>query len=140
VDGTNWGSVTQEDAGCWRIELSPVKSALSDNFLNVIQAMDAGYNPSKQPVSRVYSENGEYVAILVKDRIVAEQLALGKNDREIKFTLGDKNTTYKVLVTDLSAGTWKFTTGAGVKKFTVTDGAGTLYIESRGGEFTIGKE
>jgi len=53
-DGKNWGSVTQEDAGCWRIELSPVKSNLSDNFLNVIQAMDAGYNPSKQPVTSVY--------------------------------------------------------------------------------------
>jgi len=140
ADGTNWGSVTQEDAGCWRIELSPVKNSLSDNFLNVIQAMDAGYNPLKQPVSSVYSENGEYVAILVKHRIVTEQLALGKNDKEIKFTLGDKNTTYKVLVTDLSAGTWKVTTAAGVKKFTVTEGIGTLYVESRGGKFLIIKE
>jgi hypothetical protein len=140
VDGKNWGSVTQEDAGTWRIELSPVKSALSDNFLNVIQAMDAGYNPSKQPVTSVYSENKEYVAILVKDRIVAEQLALGKNGNAIKFTLGDKNTAYKVLVTDLKAGNWKVTYGAGVKHFSVREAAGTLYFESNGGGFLVEKE
>ena len=136
VDGRNWGSVTQEDAGCWRIELSPVKSALSDNFLNVIQAMDAGYNPSEQPVKSVYSEDGEYVAIQVKDRIVAEQLVLGKNAKTIRFTLGDPQTTYKVLVTDLSAGNWK----AGNKRFKVTEAAGTLYFQSAGGIFSIEKE
>lgn len=140
ADGKNWGSVTQEDAGCWRIEMSPVKSSLSDNFLNVIQAMDAGFNPSKQVISTAYSENKEYVAVQVKDRIVAEQLALGKNENALKFTLGDKNTSYKVLVTDLKAGNWKVTGGAGVTRFKVSEAAGTIYFESKGGAFLIEKE
>lgn len=140
ADGKNWGSVTQEDAGCWRIELSPVKSSLPDNFLNVIQAMDAGFNPSKQVITTAYSDNKEYVAIQVKDRIVAEQLALGKNEKALKFTLGDKNTSYKVLVTDLKAGNWKVTNGAGVTRFKVTEAAGTIYFESKGGAFLIEKE
>jgi heparin/heparan-sulfate lyase len=140
ADGKNWGSVTQEDAGCWRIELSPVKSALSDNFLNVIQAMDAGYNPSKQTIATAYSENGEYVALQIKDRIVAEQLALGKNDKVIKFTLGDKNTVYKILITDLKAGKWKVTTLSGVKQFSVSENSGTIYFEALGGTFLAEKE
>ena len=139
-DGANWGSVTQEDAGGWRIELSPVNASLSDNFLNVIQAMDADKNPGKQSIEKVFSENNEYVAVLVKDRIVAEQLSLGKNDKEISFTLGDSKTTYKVLITDLKAGKWKVTSAAGVKHAEVTEMTGTLYFESTGGKFLVEKE
>ena len=140
LDGNNWGSVTQEDAGGWRIELSPVNTSLSDNFLNVIQAMDADKNAGKQIVDKVFSENGEYVAVQVKDRIVAEQLALGKNEKEIRFTLGDSKTIYKVLVTDLKAGKWKITSPAGIKHAGVTESAGTLYFESTGGKYVVEKE
>ena len=139
-DGNNWGRVTQEDAGCWRIELSPVNASLSDNFLNVIQAMDADKNAGKQIVDKVFSENGEYVAVQVKDRIVAEQLSLGKNEKEIRFALGDSKTTYKVLVTDLKAGKWKITSPAGIKHAEITETAGTLYFESSGGKFVVEKD
>ena len=139
-DGNNWGSVTQEDAGCWRIELSPVNASLSDNFLNVIQAMDADKNVGKQSIGKVFSESGEYVAIQVKDRIVAEQLALGKNEKEIKFTLGDKKQDYKVLITDLSAGIWSVYTESLVETFKVKDSIGTIYFESKGGNFYVKKE
>ncbi len=137
-DGKNWGTVTQEDAGCWRIELSPVNPSVSDNFLNVIQAMDADKNVDKQTIDKVFSENGEYIAVQEKDRIVAEQLALGKNDKNIKFTIGDKNINFKVLVTDLNAGKWTVKNSSGEKKFNVSD-AGTIYFESKGGIFEITK-
>ncbi len=139
-DGTNWGTVTQEDAGRWRIELSPVRSSRSDNFLNVIQAMDAGHDPGRGTVSTVYSENNDYVVLQIKDRIVAEQLALGMNDRPITFSAGDNNTTYKVLVTDLKAGVWTVSTADGVKTFAVSENSGTLYCEAHGGRFSIRKE
>jgi heparin/heparan-sulfate lyase len=139
-DGKNWGSVTQEDAGGWRIELSPVNASLSDNFLNVIQAMDADRNAGKQTIEKVFSENGEYVVVQVKDRIVAEQLILGKNEKEIRFTLGNSKTTYKVLVTDLKAGKWKITSPAGIKHAVVTEKTGTLYFESAGGKFVFEKK
>ena len=139
-DGKNWGTVTQEDAGTWRIELSPVKSALSDNFLNVIQVMDAGYNPKNQNIIKTYSDNGEYIAVLVSDRIVSEQLALGKNEKTIKFTIGDKNTNYKVLITDLKSGKWKALASDGERHFNVSETSGTIYFESHGGNFVIEKE
>ena len=138
-DGSNWGSVTQEDAGRWRIELSPLKSAVSDNFLNVIQAMDASYNADGQKIEKVVSENGEYVAVQIKDRIVAEKLALDKNTNELKFSLGNKNTAYKVLITDLQSGKWSVSSPAGVKTMTVSETAGTLYFDSNGGTFMIKK-
>jgi len=139
-DGKNWGTVTQEDAGCWRIELSPVNPSLSDNFLNVIQAMDADRTTEKQVVEKVLSENNEYVAVMIKDRIVAEQLALGKNMNQISFTLGNHGTTYKILVTDLKAGKWKASSADGIQHFNVTETAGTLHFEAKGGKFLIDPE
>jgi hypothetical protein len=40
----------EDEAGAWRIELSPAKPAASDDFLNVIQIMDDGVDPL--PVTR----------------------------------------------------------------------------------------
>ena len=139
-DGQNWGSVTQEDAGCWRVELSPRTDALSNNFLNVLQAMDSGYSPSKLNISSGFSDNKEYAVIMVKDRIVAEQLALGLNEQAFSFSAGNTKTIYKVLITDLKAGNWKVTAPAGIKHLTVTESAGTLYFESLGGKFRVEKE
>ena len=139
-DGQNWGSVTQEDAGCWRIELSPRANALADNFLNVVQAMDAGYSPSKQNITSTFSDNKEYAVITVKDRIVAEQLALGTNEQALTFTAGNAKITYKVLITDLKAGKWIVSSPAGIKHLTVNEAAGTLYFESAGGKFRVEKE
>ena len=139
-DGQNWGTVTQEDAGCWRIELSPRSNALADNFLNVLQAMDAGYSPSKLNINSTFSDNKEYAVITVKDRIVAEQLTLGLNEQAITFSAGTTKTTYKVLITDLKAGNWKVTSPAGTKHLTVSEAVGTLYFESTGGKFRVEKE
>lgn len=47
VDGHNYGTVSQEDAGCWRIELSPREESKSDNFLNVIQVLRTDKSPQK---------------------------------------------------------------------------------------------
>ena len=140
VDGKNWGSVTQEDAGCWRIELSPVKASLSDNFLNVIQVMDA--SPAQNPivVNKSMATKGNYVAVEIADRIVAQQLALGKNDQTIEFSIGKKDLNYKVLVTDLKQGNWIISTSSGDKKISVIDSAGTAYFNSIGGKITLTRE
>ena len=138
-DGQNWGSVTQEDAGCWRIELSPRENNLADNFLNVVQVMNATHNPTES-VSKTFSENKNYVVLEVKDRIVAEQLALGCNDELIKFNIGSPKLKYKVLVTDLSAGIWSVYTNNLVETFNVSVASGTIYFESTGGSFVVKKE
>jgi hypothetical protein len=139
VDGKNYGTATQQDAGAWRVELSPKKGALSDNFLNVLQATSATNATGLKDVTKVYSSDSNYVAVKVKDRIVVQQLQLGANTSTINFTIGDVGTNYKVLVTDLQSGTWTVTSPSGKNSFTVSNEAGTLYFESKGGNFIITK-
>ncbi len=139
VDGKNWGTVTQEDAGQWRIELSPKAAAISNNFLNVIQVSDA--KPSKQvlPVTKSLATKGNYIAISIGDRIVAQQLNLDKTDNEIAFSIGEKSKNYKVLVTDLKAGEWIATSNLGEQTIRVTEANGTAYFNSKGGSFRLRK-
>lgn len=140
VDGKNRGSVTQEDAGCWRIELSPVKPSLSDNFLNVIQVMDV--TPAQNPlaVTKSFASKGNYVVVAIADRVVAQLLSMDKNENELEFTTGTKDRNYKMLVTDLAKGTWTVTSTSGTQKIIVTDSTGTAYFNSCGGKIKLTPE
>ena len=137
VDGKNWGSVTQEDAGRWRIELSPKQASKSDNFLNVLQVMDAEPSPTPEKVIKAYSTKKDFVVIAISDRIVAERLNLSEMKDAIDFTIGDKNKEYKVLVTDLKPGNWAIKCTNKVFNIKVTEDNGTAYFKSKGGQFEL---
>ena len=140
VDGKNWGYVTQEDAGRWRIELSPKKESKSDNFLNVIQVMDA--RPVRTPfvVSKSYAKKGNYIAMTLSNRIVVQQLSLDRNEKEIEFSIGNKKQEYSVLVTDLKAGNW-IVVNTGLRFMVkVLENSGTAYFQSKGGTFSLKME
>ena len=137
VDGHNYGTVTQEDAGCWRVELSPRKEAKSDNFLNVIQTLRADKSPQK--VNKVLSDDGQYVAIEIGNNIVVQNLELSTNDKPVKFNLGDSPKTYKVIVTDLKSGVWNIVVGT--DRFTGNASVnGVLTFETYGGKITLSKK
>ena len=137
ADGKNWGTVTQEDAGRWRIELSPRNPALSDNFLNVIQVMDAQPAPKPFPISKSYASKGEFVAVSISNRIVAQQLSLDRTKNEIEFAIGNAGKDYDVLVTDLKSGSWLVGSASGNIRVTVSEDSGTAYFKSKGGMFTL---
>ena len=139
VDGKNWGTVTQEDAGQWRIELSPKQQALSDNFLNVIQVMDAKPAQNGFTISKSMATKGNYIAISIGNRIVAQQLSLEKNEDEIEFSIGKKNKMYNVLITDLKSGQWIVNAETFKESVTVNETSGTVYFKSKGGMFTLKK-
>lgn len=139
VDGKNWGTVTQEDAGQWRVELSPKEAALSDNFLNLIQVMDAQPVQTALTIDKCFSANGDYIAISIADRIVAQALNLSSHAADLAFTLGDGKKTYQVLITDLAAGKWTIQTASGKQNLTVNKDAGTVYFTSKGGKFLLHK-
>lgn len=136
VDGKNWGSVTQEDAGQWRIEVSPKTAARSDNFLNVLQAMDAYPSVKPLPMQQVLSTNRNYVAVVINDRIVAQQLALANNKADIDFDFSSFSTAMNMLMTDLAAGKWKITID-GVTETVQVGAAGTLYHRMHGGHIHL---
>jgi len=137
VDGKNWGTVTQEDAGRWRTELSPKAASTSDNFLNVIQVMDAHPAPTPLMVTKALATKGNYVAVSIGNRIVAQQLTLDRNGSDIQFSIGETNKEYEVLVTDLQAGNWKILSPSGDTSETVSATAGTVYFKSKGGMFQL---
>ena len=137
VDGKNWGTVTQEDAGRWRIELSPKQAAKSDNFLNVLQVMDAEPSPTPEKVIKAYSTTKDYVAIAISNRIVAERLNLSEIKGIIEFTIGERNYDYKVLVTDLKSGYWGIKSNNKDLVIKVSENTGTAYFNSRGGHFIL---
>ena len=64
----------------------------------------------------------------------------GKNDKEIKFTQGDKKQDYKVLIADLSSGIWSVHTENLVETFKINDSSGTIYLQSKDGNFYLKKE
>ena len=136
VGTTNYGTVTQEDAGQWRVELSPVTQKKSDNFLNVIQAMDISNTTGTADMEKVYSSDSRYVVVRVKDRIVAQMLTLDTNDKPVSFKLGTTG-MYKVLITDLKPGMWNVTSPAGTFQQIVSSPAGTMYFQSPGGTISI---
>lgn len=140
VDGKNWGTVTQEDAGQWRVEVSPKQAALSNNFLNVIQVMDAQPVKPALTITKSIATKGNYVAVCIADRIVAQQLNLDKNEDIIAFVIGDKSKSYSVLITDLKAGKWQVTNASSKQIITVEEQSGTAYFTSKGGSFLLKKE
>lgn len=141
VDGRNWGTVNQQDAGEWRVELSPRTEALSDNFLNVIQVTDAEPAPAPFQAHKAVSRCGNYIAVEVGDRIVVQSLRLEDAAQgDIEFSIGSSGKQYKILVTDLTPGRREIQSASGKVIADVTASAGTLYFESSGGEFSIRKK
>lgn len=139
LDGKNWGTVSQEDAGQWRIELWPKQQALSDNFLNVIQVMDAKPAQKGSKISKSMATKGNYIAISIANRIVSQQLSLDKNEDELEFSIGKKNRMYNVLITDLKAGKWIENAETFKESVTVNVTSGTVYFKSKGGMLTLKK-
>jgi hypothetical protein len=101
--------------------------------------MDA--KPAKQAlaITKAFATKGNYVAVCISNRIVAQQLSLNKNEEIIAFTIGNKNNNYNVLVTDLQAGKWLLTTATSKQTITVNEATGTAYFTSKGGSFKLEK-
>lgn len=138
VDGKNWGTVTQEDAGRYRVELSPKSASKSNVFFNVIQVTDASPSVDVYPVTKALATKGNYMAIALSDRIVAQQLSLNNTDTTITFSIGNKTKAYKVLVTDLATGYWKaVVNNSTINTFLVSTDSGTIYFKSNGGNFKL---
>jgi hypothetical protein len=136
VQNKNYGSVTQEDAGQWRAEVSPITARKADNFLHVLQVSNA-YGSMLTDIEKAFSVTKNYVAVKISDRIVAQHLFLGSNSSKIDFALGSSSTTYQVLITDLKPGSWTVTSPSGTFQRTVSMQAGTLSFSSAGGRFIL---
>lgn len=91
------------ERGAWRVEVSPVAPAVTDNFLNVIQVADNRCN-RLNAVQRI--EDDRIVGVQLADRVVT--FARSSEPLQKDFTLTVNGTgTYKFVITDLKAGNWQ---------------------------------
>jgi len=94
------------EPGAWRIELSPRSAAAEDLFLNVIQVTDR-QSPSRWPVQRL--DAGERVGCIIEGPETTWAVLMRKDSERsaepVEFTVPGQGTV-RMLVTDLTAGTW----------------------------------
>ena len=95
--------IRANERGAWRVEVSPVAPAVTDNFLNVIQVADNRCN-RLNAVQRI--EDDRIVGVQLADRVVT--FARSSEPLQKDFTLTVNGTgTYKFVITDLKAGNWQ---------------------------------
>ena len=91
------------ERGAWRVEVSPAASAVTDNFLNVIQVADDRCDKLND-VQRI--ENAQIVGAQLADRVVT----FARNSEQLSqdFTLTVKGAgVFKFVITDLKEGNWQ---------------------------------
>ncbi|MBV6323691.1 heparin/heparin-sulfate lyase HepB [Duganella violaceipulchra] len=121
-----------EEAGAWRIEISPATKAAADTFLNVMQVMDATGRTTALPATAVVSDL--LSGVQIQDRAVLFSKDSKELDTSASFTLSASSLSVQVLVTDLSAGIWSVAKlGGQPVQYEVKPEAGTLYFTAPGG-------
>jgi heparin/heparan-sulfate lyase len=140
VFGTNWENeqrTSRENSyerAAWRIEVTPRIPSEEDYFLNVMQVSDANSN-EKLDVRKV--EGDKVTGVQISDRIVMFSRASEKIEGRFTFKVRDEK-SYKILLTDLSPGTWQVLRDNKVVSTVRTCvEAGTIYFEGGKGRYTV---
>lgn len=124
VGGKNWeynvdNSSICDDAGAYRVEISPKVSSTDDIFLNAMYVTDAD---NDKALDMEMLETDDYVGVSVKDRIVTFGKTRSNITSSVNLTVPDKGyDKVYCLITDMEAGKWN-----------VTGNGGTFCVESKG--------
>ncbi|MFC1614095.1 heparin/heparin-sulfate lyase HepB [Gemmatimonadota bacterium] len=123
------------EAGDWRIQLSPARESATDLFLNAMLITDRDFE--NLPVVEKL-ENGSLVGVKVQDRVVFFNRSGSRTDRPKSFILYGEG-IFKILVTDLSAGTWQIRKDGGIFEpaMVVNEESGVLHFKGPAGCYTL---
>lgn len=132
VGGVNYYSKTEwddaDEAGSWRVEVSPSKESAEDVFLNVIQI---GGNACENWSDAALVRESGFVGARFADRLVLFGESGGTVTSEFSLHVRGK---VKVFVSDLAAGKWEVRDAKGaVRTFLVSDDARCISLETKGG-------
>ena len=138
VGGTNYAiqpeaEYSTEEAGAWRLEVSPPGPNETDLFLNVMQVMDASSPLPALPTTAI--DSALLAGVRIKDRVVLFSKSGLPLDGTVTVELPAHSASMHVLVADLQEGTWtvrKRGTDAPIEDAVSADG-GTLYFVASGG-------
>ncbi len=112
VDGYNYESTpnkgTINEAGSWRIELSPSKENLKDSFLNAMYVTDYDRNLDELPVYK--EETSDMVGVTIRDRQVMFASETDRITSKSAVNLRDNGyDEVKCMIADVKEGLWKIT-------------------------------
>jgi heparin/heparan-sulfate lyase len=108
VAGTNYPNAARPpdpETGAWRVELSPMRPAEADLFLNVLQVMDRDAGRPLD-VEAIGAGGADVAGIRLADRVVVFNPAGTRAATPVSFEVRGEG-MMKLLVTDLAAGTWQ---------------------------------
>ena len=146
VGGTNYAiepeaEYATEEAGAWRLEVSPAAASETDLFLNVMQVMDASSALPALPTTAI--DSPLLAGVQIKDRVVLFSKSGMPLGGTVTVTLPAQSASLQVLVADLQEGTWtvrKRGTGGPIEDV-VSAGGGTLYfVASAGGVYDLQRQ
>lgn len=121
------------DGAAWRVEVSPVNPSDTNQFLNVMQVMDADCRVPSLSVKKLVTE--EMVGARIYNRIVLFSKNGNNVEHSIKLAIDGKEPV-KVLITDVEPGRWQIMHKKVVSSF-VNSTDGCLYFTALPGEYSI---
>ncbi len=120
-----------EEAGTWRVEVSPQGRVSQDRMLNVMQVMDAT-SSAQVPVQLLAagSDRESFVGLQVENHIVFFGRDHGDIAADASFSVPGADADRSVLITDLAPGTWEVTKSGALQPTShlVKDEEGVIYF------------
>lgn len=123
------------DGAAWRVEVSPISPSAINQFLNVMQVMDADCKIPALSVKKI--ETKEMIGARIYNRIVLFSKNGNAAEQPIKLTINGEQPV-KVLITDVKAGKWQIMNEKAAISF-VNSTDGCLYFTTLPGEYSITK-
>lgn len=127
------------DSAVWRLEISPQKPALKNQFLNVMQVMDVDNN-NQLSVKKI--ETKEFVGTSIDDRIVLFSKSGELISKDFSLKLSNEKSKFKILITDLKPGLWTVKNSANqvIAKLEASFEGNCIYLDVVKGNYFITKE
>lgn len=133
--GTELDMTKAHESDGWRIEVSPKTAQKQDYFLNVLQVGDAEPDTPALPTTLI--ETDTHVGAQIADRVALFSLEKGRTKEDITFSFSGEG-TYKIMVADVEAGTYRvMRDGAEVATAVASEEGGLLNFEGEAGTYTI---
>jgi hypothetical protein len=106
VNGRNYPlKEDHKEAGSWRVEVSPIRPAAENVFLNVIQLMDHEDGPEPVVPELIDSECAVGCKLLGKAAIFSK--TGHPYTKPFSFSMQTRNEPYRIWLFDLAPGTWQ---------------------------------
>ena len=125
-DTVYWAAINAGDrneAGGWRLEVSPKNASDTDYFLNVLQVGEG------EPLDVSLIETDTHAGAVIADRVTVFAKDKNRTKENVAFSFGGSG-TYKITVADLNEGTWQvYANGEYVKDVCVDKDGGVASFE-----------